>query len=309
MSEIDELPSWAPKSEQPDSAPAPGRGRGRGRALLYGLLALLGIVVAAGGAFLVVAGGDETETTSGDEIAGTPPSSEAETEAAGETTATGAPDEEGGAGTESAESSDAGGDSSADDASPRAAEEVSADNSDGSIRHTSIEDGKFVLNGTVPTQELLDQIYAITANSAGAENVVNNLTIDPGSPDRVDVFPIYIRDVVLFDVGSTEVREEFEWLLVAGAEFLVQNEQHTITVIGHADSSGSPEANQTLSEERAQSVKDIYIALGAPADRIYAIGKGEEGAIEGATDSQAAEERRVEFFVGYVSDGEPAIAE
>jgi outer membrane protein OmpA-like peptidoglycan-associated protein len=301
VSDIDELPSWAPKSEQPEKVSAPTKtgGGGPGRGLLFALLALVALAVVAGGAFVLLSGGDDdTETATGDDAAtgvtGTPPSTgSADTDPAGGGTEAGGEDAAAGG----AETSEEGGDD------PAAPTEPPADNSEGQIRHTEIRDGKFILNGTVPTQEMLDQIVAITANAAGAENVVNNLVLDPASPAQTTGYPVYIRDVVLFDVGSTEVREEFEPLLVVGAEFLKQNVESAITVIGHADSSGSPEANQRISEERAEAVKTIYVALGASPDQVFTIGKGEELSSEGANSSLQVEERRVEFYIGSVEGG------
>ena len=300
MSDIDELPSWAPKSEQPETVTPPARSRdgGSSRGLIYALLALSALVVLAGGGYVLLSGGDDDTDTAGGEAADSLVTDTTNSTGDQAATGTGASGDQAATGDAASEGTEAEG--AGEEAAP---EGPPADNSEGQIRHTSIENGKYVLNGTVPTQEMLDEIYAITVDAAGEENVVNNLTVDPESPAQTTGYPVYIRDVVLFDIGATEVRDEYENLLVAGAEFLMQNPNFAITVIGHADSTGSPEANQQISVDRAEAVKAIYVQLGANPDQVFTIGKGEDDAVEGASSSLAAEERRVDFYIGSVEDG------
>jgi len=47
-----------------------------------------------------------------------------------------------------------------------------------------------------------------------------------------------------------------------------------IEIIGHTDSQGSAKYNKTLSEKRAQSVKEKLISYGASAKQIKTSGKG-----------------------------------
>jgi OmpA-OmpF porin, OOP family len=45
-------------------------------------------------------------------------------------------------------------------------------------------------------------------------------------------------------------------------------------VEGHADSSGTPEANQTLSQSRAEAARDYLMSKGVSADLLLAVGMG-----------------------------------
>lgn len=49
----------------------------------------------------------------------------------------------------------------------------------------------------------------------------------------------------------------------------------SVQVIGHADPTGSESHNQSLSEERANSVRQILISAGWPADKMSTLGRGE----------------------------------
>jgi outer membrane protein OmpA-like peptidoglycan-associated protein len=50
---------------------------------------------------------------------------------------------------------------------------------------------------------------------------------------------------------------------------------HSITVEGHADSTGSEFLNASLADRRAELVRSLLIASGVPAARVEAVGKGE----------------------------------
>ena len=68
------------------------------------------------------------------------------------------------------------------------------------------------------------------------------------------------------------------------------------TVEGHTDSVGSASLNQKLSESRANSVRDFLVKEGIAADRLTAIGYGEDKPI--ATNNTRAgrtQNRRVEI--------------
>lgn len=69
-------------------------------------------------------------------------------------------------------------------------------------------------------------------------------------------------------------------------------------VIGHTDSTGPAAFNQTLSENRAQTVVAYLVGVGVEADRLEAIGRGEsEPLADNLTETGRAENRRVDFLV------------
>ena len=69
----------------------------------------------------------------------------------------------------------------------------------------------------------------------------------------------------------------------------------SFAIEGHTDSVGSKSSNQSLSERRANAVRDYLIANGIAADRLSAAGYGEDNPIaDNKTRAGRAENRRVE---------------
>ena len=82
------------------------------------------------------------------------------------------------------------------------------------------------------------------------------------------------------------------------AKALKEQEGRSITVEGHTDSVGNDASNMTLSQKRADSVREFLISRGVAADHVRAVGVGEGRPV---ADNQSAEgranNRRVEIIV------------
>jgi outer membrane protein OmpA-like peptidoglycan-associated protein len=82
------------------------------------------------------------------------------------------------------------------------------------------------------------------------------------------------------------------------AAVLAQYPEHRISVEGHTDAVGSEASNQTLSEQRANSVRAAIIAQGIDPGRVTAVGYGQNNPIAGnATAADRAQNRRVEIVI------------
>ena len=69
-------------------------------------------------------------------------------------------------------------------------------------------------------------------------------------------------------------------------------------VAGHTDSGGQPSFNLRLSQQRADAVRDYLVLVGVPADRVAAVGYGEDFPVaRNATPEGRALNRRVEIVV------------
>ncbi len=79
---------------------------------------------------------------------------------------------------------------------------------------------------------------------------------------------------ITFATSRAEVRSEFYSVLDSVAQVLKEFDKTRIVVSGHTDSTGSAELNQTLSEQRAGSVKSYLINRGITAGRVNAHGYG-----------------------------------
>lgn len=104
--------------------------------------------------------------------------------------------------------------------------------------------------------------------------------------------------VELFDNDSAQLaansEQYFDWLIGVMKKY----PQATVEIVGHTDSNGSEAYNQTLSEQRAQSVADYLISQGVESSRISSSGEGEMNPkASNDTPEGRMENRRVEVTV------------
>jgi len=101
-----------------------------------------------------------------------------------------------------------------------------------------------------------------------------------------------------FATNKSAVLPESEYVLEKARASIEANPDVTILISGHTDNVGSDEANRTLSQKRAQSVKDWLVSKGIDSGRLKVVGKGEtEPMSTNETEEGRAENRRMEFFV------------
>ncbi len=184
---------------------------------------------------------------------------------------------------------------------PYAPGEVTADNPDGAVRYSVVKGGKLYLRGFVPTREAADMIVAISGNFIGGPaNVVDEQLIDPSVPlDAPTV--VYVRDVVLFDLNSTDLRPEFLPLIDSAMVFLQANPNQTITVIGRTDATGSARVNDQIGLARAQAIIDRLVGQGANPAQLIAQSRGEAEATPAT--GPVAEDRYAQILINGVLGG------
>jgi len=105
------------------------------------------------------------------------------------------------------------------------------------------------------------------------------ITHIPGTTvERVDSDTMVVRfdSDVLFPVGSDRPTAQSLGMLGELGDVLVGYPKTAVVVQGFTDSSGSPQANQELSERRALAVKDFLVQRGVNGRRVAAIGHGEQ---------------------------------
>ena len=79
---------------------------------------------------------------------------------------------------------------------------------------------------------------------------------------------------ITFETSKADIQESFESSLNSLALVLEEFDETAIQIIGHTDSTGSASFNQTLSEQRASSVKLALQARKVASGRIHASGLG-----------------------------------
>lgn len=103
---------------------------------------------------------------------------------------------------------------------------------------------------------------------------------------------------VLFASGETQLVEGGLSSLEEVVDLLQTEPDKKIRVEGHTDSLGDAATNLQLSELRAQAVRDALISLGVAAERVTALGMGEDFPIDSNEDEAGrARNRRVDVIL------------
>ena len=105
-------------------------------------------------------------------------------------------------------------------------------------------------------------------------------------------------DDIAFAPGRSALRPEARANLDKVVAFVDKDPRKPIRIEGHTDSRGNADANQLLSQRRAEAVRDALVAAGVEAGRISAIGLGEAQPVA-SNDSEEgrAKNRRVEVIL------------
>lgn len=111
-----------------------------------------------------------------------------------------------------------------------------------------------------------------------------------------DTLNLIMPGNITFETAQYDIRSQFLPVLGSVVEILREFNKTSITVSGHTDSVGAADYNQTLSENRAASVKSFLISKGVASGRVQAVGYGKRRPIA-SNDTAAGREqnRRVEL--------------
>ena len=113
-----------------------------------------------------------------------------------------------------------------------------------------------------------------------------------------DELNVVVKNDILFDYDSAALRAESRDTISKMSDVFTRYADTTISVEGHADSTGSDAYNQTLSERRADSVRDYLIDHGVRSSRIISRGYGESRPVASNDTPDGRQlNRRVEIHV------------
>ena len=143
--------------------------------------------------------------------------------------------------------------------------------------------------------------FEILAYSGAEEDnrFIKNVRIAKGAVplyDRMMSEGKFITYGITFDVGKSTIKPESMGEINRIVQLMNENPDLKFSVEGHTDSTGNAASNQTLSEARSQAIVAKLVEMGIAADRLTAVGKGQNNPIaDNGTDEGRAKNRRVEF--------------
>jgi len=130
----------------------------------------------------------------------------------------------------------------------------------------------------------------------GVENKLIAFIDDAQRP--VDEKLWFSFDRLTFETGQATLKPESQEQLKNIAEILKAYPKVTIKLGGYTDSTGDPQANLKLSQQRADAVMADLVKLGVDAGRIKAEGYGQEHPVaDNSTEEGRAKNRRIDIRV------------
>ena len=115
--------------------------------------------------------------------------------------------------------------------------------------------------------------------------------------DTARGFVVSLPDI-LFGSDEASLKSEAQVVLAKLAGILLIMKDLRVRVEGHTDASGHPERNQTLSQERADTVRGFLISQGIAKKRVEAMGLGSERPVaDNSTPKGRRRNRRVEIIL------------
>jgi outer membrane protein OmpA-like peptidoglycan-associated protein len=186
------------------------------------------------------------------------------------------------------------------------------DLNDGKVHHVAISvngtfvkayiDRRRVINDPDAVKRPIKQIgiQMLTPNYFRSEKLLfTNVRLAEGGKDiksALDTEGKIITHGILFDTGKSTLKPESLPTLKMILGLLNEDPQLKFSIEGHTDNHGGTEINQTLSEQRADSVRDWLERKEVGSDRLKTAGFGDTSPIDNNKTAEGrANNRRVEF--------------
>ena len=98
-----------------------------------------------------------------------------------------------------------------------------------------------------------------------------------------------------FDFNSSTPQVSSTWAIDIVVKYLKENSGANVLISGYADELGGTNYNSSLSQKRANAVKDILVKAGVSASRISTEGKGEDTSVDKSSSRARQIARRATF--------------
>lgn len=119
-----------------------------------------------------------------------------------------------------------------------------------------------------------------------------------------DTIRLDVSSEASFDVNSASIQSDFRQSLNKMSNIISEYQKTAVHVIGHTDSTGAAQYNQSLSEKRASSVSRYLGSTGVAQSRLRVAGRGENRPVASNSNSAGrSKNRRVEIFLKAIVEG------
>jgi OmpA-OmpF porin, OOP family len=158
------------------------------------------------------------------------------------------------------------------------------------------------VEGAAGGSQVLDQPYAVaavlrTGTVDRAQTTAEELQKQHGALLALQAAPAE-RFVLRFEPGSSTLTAESQAQLEGILAQALARPGGEIVVVGHTDRTGSPQANDVLSLQRARAVRELLVARGFAPELIEAVGRGErEPVVPTEANVDEPRNRRAEIIV------------
>jgi outer membrane protein OmpA-like peptidoglycan-associated protein len=127
------------------------------------------------------------------------------------------------------------------------------------------------------------------------------------APKDADILNIEFAKLsdIKFEYNSAEIKAESKQVLNYVAAMLILEEDFILRINAHTCSQGGDDYNQSLSEQRAESVKNYFVGRGIDGTRLLKKGFGENRPLVDNTEEEGRKlNRRVEFIIVFTDQGQ-----
>jgi OmpA-OmpF porin, OOP family len=140
---------------------------------------------------------------------------------------------------------------------------------------------------------------ATPSASTTAPAPTTTASTDAGAKPVLKKDRLEIPGQIVFENASAVLKPESDAALNQLKQYLDETPRVTkLRIEGHTDNTGTPESNETLSGQRALAVKKALIDKGVKAERLLAVGFGQNKPIaDNSTEEGKSKNRRTEFHV------------
>lgn len=132
----------------------------------------------------------------------------------------------------------------------------------------------------------------------GLQTGIRRIIKDLDAVETEEEIRIQLSSEILFEFDSYELGSKAEPVLKKVFQVLGEYPENSVVIEGHTDSEGTDTYNQSLSENRANSVKEWLVNAGIDSSRLRTIGYGESKAVaSNETEEGRSKNRRVEIII------------